>query len=233
MTSKLTKAAAAALVALFAAPFAAEAADIPRPYYKAQPRSVISYYNWTGFYAGINGGYGWGTGSLDAPALSFKPKGWLLGGTLGYNYQVGSLVAGLEGDWDWSNVKGDVACGAFQCEMRNNSLATFRGRLGYAVDRWMPYFTGGLAYGKVKLTSTDPLSVSISDDRLGWTLGGGVEYAFLGNWSAKLEYLYVDLGKFDCSTSCGGPTPNNVDFKESIVRAGLNYKFSGPIFSRY
>ena len=222
-----------AALSLLATSFSAEAADIPRPYYKAQPRAVVAYYNWTGFYAGINGGYGWGTGSLDVPALSFKPAGWLIGGTLGYNYQVGSLVFGLEGDWDWSDVRGSAACGAFQCNLRNDWLATFRGRVGYAADRWLPYLTGGLAYGRVKLSTTIPGSVSISDDRLGWTLGAGVEYAFLGNWSAKLEYLYVDLGKFDCSASCGGPTPNNVDFKESIIRAGLNYKFSGPIFSRF
>ena len=222
-----------AALSLLATSFSAEAADIPRPYYKAQPRAVVAYYNWTGFYAGINGGYGWGDGSLDVPALSFKPDGWLIGGTLGYNYQVGSLVFGVEGDWDWSDVRGSAACGIFQCNLRNDWLATFRGRLGYAVDRWMPYFTGGLAYGRVKFSTNIPGFVSVSDDRLGWTIGGGLEYAFAGNWSAKIEYLYVDLGKFDCSASCGGPTPNNVDFRENIVRAGLNYKFSGPIFSRY
>ena len=67
---------------------------------------------------------------------------------------------------------------------------------------------------------------------IGWTVGGGLEYAFLGNWTAKIEYLYVDLGKFDCGVACGA-TPDNVTFKENVIRAGLNYRFSGPIFSRF
>jgi len=72
-----------------------------------------------------------------------------------------------------------------------------------------------------------------SDVMAGWAVGGGVEYAFLGNWTAKVEYLYVDLGKFDCGTACSPVTPDNVSFQTNVVRAGLNYKFSGPIFSRF
>jgi outer membrane immunogenic protein len=195
---------------------------------------VVAYYNWTGFYIGINGGYGWGTSNWSLPAVTNKPKGGMFGGTLGYNYQVGSLVWGLEWDLDWSDVKGSVACGpGVSCETKNSWLTTFRGRIGYAFDRWMPYFTAGGAYGEVKATASAPLlgaAVSTTNNQLGWTIGGGVEYAFLSNWSAKLEYLYVDLGSFDT-----GPAPlvNNVSFKENIVRAGLNYKFSGPIFSRF
>jgi len=121
----------------------------------------------------------------------------------------------------------------FTCETSNTWLATFRGRVGYAFDRWLPYITAGGAYGNVKATASLPAlaaSASTSKDKLGWTAGVGLEYAFLGNWSAKLEYLYVDLGSFDT-----GPAPivNNVSFKENIVRAGLNYKFSGPVFSRF
>ena len=69
-----------------------------------------------------------------------------------------------------------------------------------------------------------------SKSQLGWAVGAGLEYAFLGNWTAKIEYLYVDLGSFDVGVA---PFATNVNFKENIVRAGLNYKFSGPIFSRY
>ena len=68
--------------------------------------------------------------------------------------------------------------------------------------------------------------------QLGWTVGAGLEYAFLGNLTAKIEYLYVDLGKFNC-VACSGAATDNVTFKENIVRVGLNYKFSGPIFSRF
>ena len=234
MTFKLIKA-GAAMLALLVTPFAAQAADMPikAPYYKGPPRSVVSYHNWTGFYVGINGGYGWATGSLDVPPTTFSPRGWLFGGTLGYNYQVGSVVWGLEGDYAWSGVKGTGTCGAFVCELSNPWFGTARGRLGYAFDRWLPYVTAGGAFGKVRLTTTSPLVPESSKTQIGWTVGAGLEYAFLGNWSAKLEYLYADLGSFDCSATCGGPAPNNVSFRENIVRAGLNYKFGGPLFSRY
>ena len=110
MNFKLLGAGAAAL-ALLATSFAAQAADIPRPIYKSA-RSVIAYYNWTGFYVGVNGGYGWGTSKWDSPAVSVKPKGWLAGGTVGFNYQIGSFVWGFEGDLDWADVSGGTACGA-------------------------------------------------------------------------------------------------------------------------
>src|SRR5262245_5135992 len=96
--SKILGAGMAAL-SLLAASYSAQAADIPRPVYKGV-RSVVAYYNWTGFYVGINGGYGWGDSSWTSPAISNTPKGWLAGGTLGFNYQVGSWVFGLEGDYD-------------------------------------------------------------------------------------------------------------------------------------
>ena len=223
-----------AALAFVATSFTAQAADIPRPVYKGV-RPVIAYYNWTGFYVGINGGYGFGKSDWSAvPTASNKPKGPLIGGTIGYNYQVGSIVYGLEGDFDWADVKGSANCAVgVVCETQNRWLATFRGRVGYAFDRWLPYVTGGGAYGNVRANVNVPIAgvtVSSSSDRLGWTLGAGLEYAFLSNWSAKIEYLYVDLGSFDT-----GPAPivNNVSFKENIVRAGINYKFSGPIFSRF
>ena len=232
MKSKLIGAGVAAL-SLLATSFSAQAADIPRPIYKAGPRPVVAYYNWTGFYAGIYGGYGWGTSDWSAvPTASNKPKGALFGGTLGYNYQVGSVVWGLEGDLGWSGVKGSATCGGvFTCETSNPWLGTIRGRLGYAFDRWLPYITAGGAYGNVKATtSIAGLSASSSKDQFGWTAGAGLEYAFLGNWSAKLEYLYVDLGSANLGTTA---VANNVTFKENIVRAGLNYKFSGPLFTRF
>ena len=116
------------------------------------------------------------------------------------------------------------------CETENRWLATFRGRVGYAFDRWLPYVTAGGAYGNVKATVSvrSGLAASSSSDQFGWTVGVGLEYAFLGNWTAKIEYLYVDLGSFDTGSRA---VVNNVSFKENIVRAGLNYKFSGPIFS--
>jgi outer membrane immunogenic protein len=222
-----------AALAFVASSGATQAADIPPPVYKG-PRAVVAYYNWTGFYIGLNAGYGFGTSNWTFPVgTSIKPKGALAGATVGYNYQVGSIVWGLEGDFDWSGVKGSVLCDpTTTCEINNRWLATFRGRLGYAFDRWLPYVTLGGAYGNVRATATDIsglIAASGSKSQLGWTAGVGLEYAFLGNWSAKIEYLYVDLGHFDV----GVPVVTNVSFKENIVRAGLNYKFSGPIFSRF
>jgi outer membrane immunogenic protein len=223
-----------AALSLLAASYSAQAADIPRPVYKGV-RSIVAYYNWTGFYVGINGGYGWGDSDWTVPAVSNSPKGALIGGTVGFNYQIGSFVWGLEGDYDWADIKDSTACGAFSCETKNSWLATARGRVGYAFDRWLPYFTGGAAFGKVEANSTNPAAPGASDTLTGWTVGGGLEYAFLGNWSAKIEYLYVDLGSFDCNAACSGAAAvgSTVDFKTNIIRAGLNYKFSGPIFSRF
>ena len=237
MTFKLIKASVAAL-ALLAVPFAAQAADVPikAPHYKSPPQSVVSYYNWTGFYAGIVGGWGFGNSSW-SDALGgtgdFDVDGGMIGGTLGYNWQSGAIVYGLEGDFDWSDVNASVACaGVLTCETSNSWLATFRGRVGYAFDRWLPYITGGGAYGRVKATvsAAGVDLASAASSQLGWTIGGGLEYAFMGNWSAKLEYLYVDLGSFNAAMV---PAVNNVSFKENIIRAGLNYKFSGPIYSRF
>ena len=184
---------------------------------------------------GLYGGYGWGTSTWSlVPTANNKPKGWLAGGTVGYNYQTGSIVWGIEGDFDWSNVKGSATCApGVTCSTEDRWLATVRGRLGYAFDRWLPYITGGGAMGNVRASINVPafgFMDSASKNLWGWTIGAGLEYAFMSNWSAKLEYLYVDLGSFNT-----GPLPlvNNVSFKESIVRAGLNYKFSGPIFSRF
>ena len=129
---------------------------------------------------------------------SNKPKGFLVGGTLGYNYQTGSFVWGLEGDIAWSDVKGSVACGlGLTCETANRWLGTARGRLGYAFDRLLPYITGGGAFGNVRASINPGPIVSATNTRIGWTVGAGLEYAFLGNWTAKIEYLYVDLGSFD------------------------------------
>ena len=223
-----------ASIAMLATSWSAQAADIPRPIYKGP--AVIAYYNWTGFYIGINGGYAWGTSTWEAlPGVTISPKGYLIGGTLGYNYQMGSFVWGIEGDLDWSNVKGSVTCAVIlNCETSNSYLATLRARLGYAFDRWLPYITAGAAYGDIKATVSAPafgLAASVSKARFRWTAGAGLEYAFTGNWSAKIEYLYVDLGSFEAGTP---PVfPNRVGLKEDIVRVGLNYKFSGPVFSRW
>jgi outer membrane immunogenic protein len=213
-----------AATALLLTPIVAHAADLPRPSYKAPAYSAPSYANWSGFYVGLNGGYGFGKSTWDVPAVSPSPKGALFGATLGYNFQTGSWVWGAEGDFDVSTMKGNEACGfAATCETKNSWLATARGRLGYAgFANWLPYITGGAAGGDIKATNSG--LASASKTKIGWTAGAGVEYALWTNWSVKAEYLYVDLGKFDCGISCGAAS-DNVSFKANIVRAGVNYRF--------
>jgi outer membrane immunogenic protein len=201
------------------------AADLPR---KA-PVSYVAPFSWSGFYVGINGGYGWGTSDWSSALTtdSVKPKGGLVGGTLGYNLQTGNWVWGIEGDIDWADIKGsNIGTGVCTtnagCETRNRWLGTIRGRVGYAFDRWLPYFTGGGAFGDVKMQQSNGNATTATP--FGWTLGAGVEWAFMGAWSAKLEYLYVDLGNSTCGAAvCGIAT--TVNDKTNLVRAGINYRF--------
>jgi outer membrane immunogenic protein len=222
MTSKLIRT-GFAITALVAATLTANAADLRTPSYKAPSYVAPSYGNWSGFYLGVNFGYGFGKSNWDVPVVSPSPKGALFGVTAGYNLQTGTWVWGLEGDIDWSGVKDSVACGAGNCETSNTWLSTARARIGYAGwNNFMPYLTGGAAFGNVKATNS--AVGSASSTRLGYALGAGFEYALWSNWSVKLEYLYADLGKFDCAASCGAAI-DNVSFKTNLIRAGVNYRF--------
>jgi outer membrane immunogenic protein len=205
----------------------ADAADLGRR--REMPvKAPVAYaapYNWTGFYLGINGGGAWGHSDWSNPfgATGFDANGALVGGTAGYNWQAGQMVFGLEGDLDYSSIKGNgdpAVCGT-TCDFKNNWLGTFRGRAGYAFGRVMPYITGGLAVGDVKAETG---LGSSSETKAGWTLGGGIEAAISGPLTAKIEYLYTDLGKSTCDAAVCG-TPTDVDFHANVVRAGLNYKF--------
>ncbi|MGH7486214.1 MAG: outer membrane protein, partial [bacterium] len=169
----------------------AAAADLPARAYPYPVKAPMAqpYYNWTGLYIGVNGGGGWGRSKWDSTD-SFNVSGGVVGGTIGYNYQVQQFVWGVEGDVDWSNIKGttNTFC-TFGCETRNTWLATARGRLGYAANRWMPYITGGAAFGDIRAST--PGFAGNSTTKTGYTLGGGVEVALAGNLTAKVEYLYT------------------------------------------
>jgi outer membrane immunogenic protein len=203
---------------------AAAAADLPpptaAPYYKAPVYAPA--YTWSGFYLGVNGGGAWGRSSWDTTG-GFNTSGGLVGGTIGYNYQIGQAVLGVEGDIDWADIGATTtsAC-AFGCKTSDTWLSTVRGRLGYAADRFMPYITGGAAFGDIR--ASGPGLVGASATNAGWTVGGGIEFAVAGHWTAKAEYLYVDLGSFSCGLSCGAAV-DNVSFRTNLLRAGLNYRF--------
>jgi outer membrane immunogenic protein len=202
------------------------AADMPRGY--REPAYAAPAAGWSGIYVGINGGYGWGQSDWSGGATtgSNSPTGGLLGGTLGFNAQSGAFVFGAEGDIDanWmrdSNSTGTGLCSLPGCGIQTSWFATARGRVGYAFDRALVYFTAGAAFGDVQMQASGG---SVSTDKAGWTAGAGLEYAFLGPWSAKFEYLYADLGSATCgAAACGVDTP--VSFKTNIIRLGVNYRF--------
>jgi len=214
---------------------AAVAADLPRSMPAKAPAYVPVGYNWTGFYLGINGGYAWGQSDWSFFGGDPKPRGGLVGGTIGYNWQaLGSpWVFGLEGDIQWADINGNfanLAC-PLGCQIKTDWFGTARGRVGYAWDRVMVYATGGAAFGDVK-ASINGIGTT-SDTNIGWTVGAGLEGAIAQNWTAKIEYLYVDLGKTDCGVLVcapaggalfGGPI-GSMDFTMHVVRAGVNYRF--------
>jgi outer membrane immunogenic protein len=222
MEVKKMKRLAYAALALLALSGAAWSADLPPgPYYKA-PAYLPPVYNWTGFYIGANGGGGFGYSKWDTTS-SFNPTGGVVGGTLGYNYQIGAAVLGVEGDIDWAGLSGSTTGGCpAGCKTSDSWLSTIRGRLGYAADRFMPYITGGGAFGNIQ-ASTPGLG-GASTTNAGWTVGAGLEFAVAPRWTLKAEYLYVDLGKFNCGVGCGAPV-DNVSFSTNLIRGGFNYRF--------
>ena len=174
------------------------AADIPprvAPY--RTPAYVAPVFNWTGFYLGINGGYGWGKSDWGGFGDA-APNGGLFGVTAGYNWQApgSAWVVGLEGDVDWTNLRGsftNAAC-PLGCETRNNWLATLRGRVGYSFDRWLPYLTGGLAVGEpqdVMLKIVAEMAPMLPQDCPHYLMGVGTPHDLL-------EAVARGIDMFDC-----------------------------------
>jgi len=222
-----------ATVALAALSAPAAAADLATKY--PVKAVAVPVFSWTGFYIGANAGYGGGSYSYDyAPGVvgtgDANSSGWLVGGQIGYNYQFSNnVVLGLETDLQWTDISGQVggvlvAGGNTISGTKLDYFGTIRARLGYAVDRFLPYITGGVAYGDVKSNLINGgFWTSTSNTNWGWTLGVGAEYAVTNNWTFKAEYLYVDLGSNDLGPA--GIVTASGDNKYNIVRAGVNYKF--------
>ena len=175
--------------------------------------------------------------------MSLSPDGFTGGGQLGYNYQTGNIVFGLEADFDYFGLKGTstisstfVGGGDFTLNnsVKTDWLFTLRPRVGVAFDRFLPYVTGGLAVTNVKYSSSlaDPVfgtsqASNVNETKAGWTVGGGVEYAVTPKWSVKAEYLYADFGSVSM-TSIGGNGAvfsQSATLKANIVRGGVNVKF--------
>jgi outer membrane immunogenic protein len=217
---------------------AALAADLPaRPY--TAPAVVLPNWNWTGFYAGLNAGYGWGDQTLivtgaGSGSIKTSPSGFAGGGQIGYNWQAPNrFVFGVEADIQGANLKNTTngtltVLGvpvAVNTTGKVDYFGTVRGRLGYAVGSWMPYFTGGWAYGGASSSGTiGGIAFSGSNSRTdGWTLGGGVEWMFGANWIAGVEYLYISFP--GSSITAAGVTASTNDFTANVVRGRVSYKF--------
>ncbi|MBN8963628.1 MAG: porin family protein [Rhizobiales bacterium] len=228
--------ASVAVVAMSAPSFAADLAA--RPYTKAPAPVVTPATNWSGFYAGVMGGYGWsnsvsasvpgvGGGTVNTDAL----KGGFGGGTIGYNWQApgSQFVWGLEVDAAGGSIGASASGLGVTVRDRINAMGSVTGRAGVAFDNVMLYAKGGYAWANNKLSvSGGGLSGSESKTHSGWTVGGGVEWMFAPAWSAKAEYMYADFSKERYAGA--------LDLGASVhtVKVGVNYHFGwgGPV-ARY
>jgi outer membrane immunogenic protein len=242
--------------ALLASAVGAQAADLPAkaPFYKAPVAAQV--YDWTGFYFGANAGVGLGRSlsqfGVPNGAVSFAERsrfgaaGAVGGGQIGYNWQFNNVVLGVEADLQGSGIEDNRSCELY-CQPTSPGLfarfdqkldwfGTVRGRIGLASGPVLSYVTGGFAYGGVRTSVTEflpravsPTSTGFGDTRTGWTIGGGVEAALGGNWTGKLEYLYLDLGTQSGALPFAALPGQFIssDIREHIFRAGVNYRIGG------
>ena len=226
-----------AFVALMSASVSS-AADIPRPAYKAPPFEPVQVFTWSGLYVGVHGGYGWSNYSGDDPTAGTttgQAKGWLGGLQVGYNYQLGAFVLGVEGDFSFADVKwtedDPFGNGNSNASLKNDYFATAAARVGYAFDRFLVYGKGGIAFTRDKYDISDGTggTATGSFNRTGWMLGAGLEYAVWENWSVKAEYDYLHFAGIDETLDTSGgltATTANVSLVSHLVKLGLNYRFN-------
>jgi outer membrane immunogenic protein len=206
---------------------AAYAADLPArqsaPYTKAPV--VSPAVNWSGFYVGAVGGY------ADENSAQLGLKGGFAGGTVGYNWQFGQFVAGIEADGAWADISHsetviDPVLGALNIGAKVDAMATVRGRFGVAVDQVLFYGTAGLALADTKISGT-ALGVAVSDTQTmtGWTAGAGIEWMFLPHWSLKGEYLYRSFGSQTFFAAQASPGFQSGTLNINSGQVGVNYHF--------
>ena len=222
------RAAAAAILATATAASAgaANAADLSVDTVEQQvvysPTPAIS---WTGFYIGIDGGFGSGSApATTGPTFGSNPSGGFLGGQIGYNHHLtDNIVLGLEADAQWASISGgDLGAGPVITQ-NINWFGTVRGRLGYAMDTWLPYVTAGLAVAGATRTTDAGGGQSVARTHTGYALGAGIEWAFASDWTAKVEYQYLNFGAATYVFS-GAPDPS-VGLTSNTIRIGLSKHF--------
>ena len=235
------------------------AADLPsRKYAPVAPVVVAPVFTWTGFYVGVNAGYGWNTNNNNNAFNYYAPVasqylwtgggsnndgGFVGGGQIGYNYQIGQFVIGAEADIQYADMGGRNHFGYGNQGM--DWFGTVRARAGIAIDRALIYVTGGFAYGGggnnnnyygygFANTALNYGYYSGNGDNTatGWTVGGGLEYAFTDNITARIEGLYVSLDRGNSDVYVPGAalarlyySGGQKNYEFGVVRVGLNYKF--------
>lgn len=227
----------------------ANAADLAaRPYTKAPMAAPAPVYTWTGFYAGIQGGGGWGRsdetffGAANAPGFlatqDYDTSGGFVGGVFGYNWQMNNVVFGVEGDYHWADISGrsaEINAGVGDSYFtRLRGFGDIKGRLGWAAGPALFFVSGGAAVGDFQhrydagLLAPFGFGASQSDWRWGWTVGAGAEYMFAPNWSAKVEYNYIDFGRSTLQYNNPAVFSNRSEWNDTIhtVKVGLNYHFN-------
>jgi outer membrane immunogenic protein len=232
-----------AILALTAVNTAIAAALPSSPSYKA-PTSTPAF-NWKGCYAGVQGGYAWGRDSDDesiaatgmpsnfTPAGAASPDGATIGGYAGCNWQVSAFVLGLEGDGEYvdakdSNTYRNTGPPPDFYETTIRSQWAIRGRTGYAIDRLLLYFTAGIAFADINehdQAGVTGQSTDNSTTRRGWTVGSGLDYAFVNNLIGRIEYRYADFGRFGYTPAVFSGFTEKHSVTESAIYFGLAYKF--------
>ncbi len=232
--------AAASLVAISAAAPAVAADLAARPYTKA-PAMVAAIYDWSGFYIGINGGGASAHSSWDlvgfGPEGSHDATGGTIGGQVGYRWQSGQFVFGLEGQGNWADFSGDniSAITGFRNRTKIDSFGLITGQVGYAWNNVLAYVKGGAAvvgnkYDVFSVATGANLDTA-SATRWGGTIGAGLEVGFAPNWSVGVEYNHIFLGGKDITFASGAVDHIKQDVDMGLVR--LNYKFGGPVVAKY
>lgn len=193
-------------------------------------------FDWSGFYAGLNGGYTSGqatsVGAVVPVTTNVPISGGLLGATVGFNAQIDSFVLGLEGDVAWSGANGTAVCAsnpAYGCEGRLDWMGTIKGRAGIAIDSVLLFASAGLAAGgtTANITPAAPaITNTYSGIMTGWTVGGGVEAAVTDSVTVKAEYQYVSLGGLQAPIATLGSTQAyNLSAINHVVKVGVNFHF--------
>jgi outer membrane immunogenic protein len=234
---------------------AASAADLAPRYYKAPPPVVSPLYDWSGFYAGINGGWGtshncWtrtataGAAILPASEGCHDADGGTVGGQIGYRWQAGPWVFGLEAQGNWADFRGSNTSLLFGGLATNrtkiDAFGLFTGQVGYAWNNVLAYVKGGAAVTDNRYEGLTTVGGLVTDSagsntRWGGTVGAGIEYAFAPNWSAAVEYDHLFMGTNNYAFNVVGLATRNEDIKQDadLVTVRVNYRFGGPVVARY